>query len=142
MSWMHRLEARRAGAILINECEAFLTGRLAELWEQVGPSVPQWAWINLLAHGSADDLRSEMFEVPSGATCWSKARAFLAGEVLDAAAACGGLEDLQRSLLVPMELSLAGSSEVTRWDSRELVTAIEDALGAHRRSCQREKHNS
>ena len=40
------------GTIAI-ECEAFLTGSLAEYWDDKGMEIPVWAYMNLLAHGTA-----------------------------------------------------------------------------------------
>ena len=43
-------------SVVAQECEAFLNGTLAEYWEDKGIVVPVWAWINLLAHGSAAQI--------------------------------------------------------------------------------------
>ena len=40
------------GEVLGLECEAFLSGSLAEFWDDRGVVVPVWAWMNLLAHGT------------------------------------------------------------------------------------------
>ena len=65
-----------------------------------GDSVPAWAWTNLLAHGTAEDLRTE-----SGSPRlrgvgkyrqWRQARSYLAAEVLDCTGPCGSLLEVQR----------------------------------------------
>ncbi len=117
---------------LASDCEAFLNGRLAEQFEQRGDPVPVWAWTNLLAHGSADELASERTSPSThvaGATeRWWAARSYLAGSVLDASARSGGLELLQSRVLVPLELELSSRSEVDRWDRRRWVGTVEAAL--------------
>ena len=49
MRWSTQGEhwADEAGACLISECEAFLSGSYAEFLEERGKEVPPWAWLNL-----------------------------------------------------------------------------------------------
>jgi hypothetical protein len=56
-SWWRRGHQRRAEAALVTEGEAFLLGSLAELIERWAGSGPVWAWTNLLAHRTEEDLR-------------------------------------------------------------------------------------
>ena len=42
---------------MVGECEAFLLGRYVEHLESRSLAVPVWAWTNVLAHGTSDDLR-------------------------------------------------------------------------------------
>lgn len=96
---------------LVRDCEAFLAGRYVEYVLDRGDHVPTWAWTNLLAHGTEEQLRSpattfsvnwiELLEP------WLKARAYLAGEILDGAYRDGPLCRVQRRLIVPLELKLA-----------------------------------
>ena len=46
-----------AEAQVAAECESFLTGTYAETVGELGGTVPAWGWVNLLAHGSAAQLR-------------------------------------------------------------------------------------
>ncbi len=117
---------------LASDCEAFLDGRLAEQFEQRGQPVPVWAWTNLLAHGTEEDLASER-TAPSPHVGgvdgrWWAARSYLAGSVLDASVRSGGLEALQARVLVPLELELSSRSEVERWDRRRWVSTVEAAV--------------
>lgn len=99
------------GRELVRECEAFLTGRYVEHVLDRGDHVPTWAWTNLLAHGDAEQLRApaRSFAVNWAELLepWLQARAYLAGEILDAAYREGSLSRVQRRLLVPFELRLA-----------------------------------
>jgi hypothetical protein len=92
----------------ISELEALLGGTYVEYLEQKGLSVPPWAWINLLAHGSEGDLRSAARARPRpflSVNVWRHARSYLAGEVLGAADRTGSLAEFQAAVLVPRELA-------------------------------------
>jgi hypothetical protein len=112
---------------LIEECEAFLSGRYVELCEFRGDAVPVWAWLNLLAHGTDDDLRTVAAQRAS-ADRWRQARTFLAGELLDLVdlAGAGGpsLPLLQRDALVPFELDLISCPGASAWQPRILVSGL------------------
>ncbi|MDY7106269.1 MAG: hypothetical protein S0880_34230 [Actinomycetota bacterium] len=90
------------------DCEAMLTGAAAERLMRTGRPVPPWAWVNLLAHGSAADLRRPpMMAASLAERPWCRARAHLAGQLartVDADVA--PLARLQREVLVPLELAL------------------------------------
>jgi hypothetical protein len=124
--------SRRSGIELVTECEAFLQGRLAESLEIRAESVPVWAWTNLLAHGSERYLRAEGARArrPSGGPDaeWRLARSFLATEVLYCAHLHGSLAELQRAVLVPLELKLASSTEVASWRPGRWAATVERAL--------------
>lgn len=47
---------RRTESVLVVECEAFLAGRYAQYLDTKNLRVPDWAWLNVLAHGSQDDI--------------------------------------------------------------------------------------
>lgn len=133
--WRRRL--RRAEQELSADCEAFLSGRLAERFGAGVTSVPAWSWTNLLAHGTEEDLRAEheCLSAPApdlGERRWRRARAYLAGKVLEEARSSGSLARLQREVLVPLELDLARSSEAVAWWPAQWVAAIEKALQGHR----------
>jgi hypothetical protein len=127
---------------LVAECEQVLLGRYVERLEGLGQPVPVWAWTNLLAHGEEVDLRGRTAP-PSGrwsrsSSDWEPARSFLAGEVLDLID--GGplsLMELQRSVLIPLELELAANADVAHWRPEQLVTTVlavlQDARSRRRR---------
>ena len=138
-----RLSRARHASELVGECEAFLAGYLAER-KEAEASVPVWAWTNLLAHGAEQDLRSDR-EASRGrrASSWSSwdewhdARSYLAAELLDLAEAYGPLDEIQRGVLVPLELELASSAETAGWGPRQLVARVLTALGTYRRAARR-----
>lgn len=118
---------------LVAECEAFLSGGLTDLLETKRP--PVWTWTNLLAHGNGEDLRSASFD----ASCddWRRARAYLASSLLALAATYGPLEEIQKQVLVPLELDLASRPEVRSWEPRGWASTVERALERYRRECRR-----
>lgn len=115
------------GARLVAECEAFLAGTLSEDACESAGRVPVWYWVNLLAHGDADQLRA-IHATPTTQrdrfADWRVARSFLAGEVLDRVEPGGTtLPHLQRDALVPLELNLLSQRATRRWSPGDLVTA-------------------
>lgn len=132
---------RDEGGELAAACEAVLRGRYVEHLEERHCRVPAWAWVNLLAHGSAEDLENATSLAGDGQPQrWRAARAYLAGEILGVADRGGtSLRDLQRDVLVPLELHLA-SSEPTRGSRPgDLVTGVLAALEAHERDHRRRR---
>lgn len=89
--------------------QSLLDGTLPERAGGRARRLPPWAWISALVHGDRHGL--EQLACRQGdrdaAASWAQAVGFLAGEVLDLA---GGqderLVDLQRRILVPVELDL------------------------------------
>ena len=120
---------------LASETEAFVLGHLAECSLALGGDVPIWAWTNLLAHGSTEDLRAEAGacgQTGGGdAGHWREARSYLAGEVLHSAELCSSLDIVQRTVLVPLELSLAASPAVALWRPNHWVAVVETTLASH-----------
>jgi len=118
---------------LAEECEAFLSGGLVEHIES--RRAPVWTWTNLLAHGTEEELRAESFA--SSSDEWRKARAYLASSLLALASTCGPLEEIQKRVLIPLELELAARPEVEAWEPRGWASAVERAFEAYRRQCRR-----
>jgi hypothetical protein len=122
----------RVGRALVADAAAFLRGDLAEVWEHEVGYVPAWVWTNRLAHGTEAELRadSEGSRAIGGASGdrWRRARAFLAGEVLESAANYGSLSALQRDVLVPLELGLSSSTKAVSYSLAEWVASVESAL--------------
>lgn len=103
MSWRRTQAEAKA---LVAETDAFLHGRYAELVESTDEQVPVWAWMNLLAHGSLDALRNEERQLRQ-TKGWQLSRAFLAGEIVDRIdSGSVTLDELQRTVLVPLELDI------------------------------------
>lgn len=53
---------RRRGRDLIQECEAYLAGQYVGYLEVRNEHVPNWAWLNVLAHGDPARFRSLVAE--------------------------------------------------------------------------------
>jgi hypothetical protein len=120
----------RCGTIVL-ECEAFLHGTLAEYWDDKGLPVPPWAWLNLLAHGSENQIRASI-ACPSrprrASRSWRTARAYVAYALLTLLDAECTLADMQRSLLIPLEFQMAERPEVARWSPRQWADVVDVAL--------------
>jgi hypothetical protein len=111
----------------VKECEAFLEGKFAESGMPAGELVQVWAWINLLAHGTEEQLRREVL-MPAYVDDWHRARALLAARLLtDAGAGDTSLEMIQRDVLVPLELEVV-SSRVAYRSAPQLVIGVLSAL--------------
>lgn len=113
---------------MVEECEAFFAGTFVELCEERATPVPAWAWMNLLAHGTEDQLSVGITQHPSAGR-WRHARAFLAGELLDVTD--GGrprLPEFQHDVLVPLELDVMSRPGADRWQPGQLVSVLLDAF--------------
>lgn len=127
---------------LSDDCAAFLLGTLAEYRVAHNQIVCAWEWMNLLAHGEVEDLRSEVAGVeqhrsplPSATGAgWRTARSYLASELLDLIERGTSLRELQQQTLVPLELELACDPQATRWRPHQWVLTVESALGASRKA--------
>lgn len=111
------------GAALAAECEAFLAGHYADHLVREVQIVPAWAWMNLIAHGTEDQIREAATTFV--ARGWPGASRFLAGELIDLVeSGLEPLDELQRSYLVPLELELASLPWTARWSPAQLVAAV------------------
>ena len=116
---------------MVGECEAFLLGRYVEHLESRSLAVPVWAWTNVLAHGTSDDLRRTADDSrvgPVDTREWRAARAYVAAELLEATARGQSLAETQRQLIVPLELRLAARSDVGRWTPQRWVTTVRSSI--------------
>jgi len=112
-----------------DECEAFLAGGMVEYQTATGRPIAGWAWLNRLAHARGAELliiASGGFE--SDPPPWRDALAYLAREALERAETQGGITQVQRQLLVPLELQLIGDPAALRMRPGELVARVLDVL--------------
>ncbi|MGH9074194.1 MAG: hypothetical protein ACRDZQ_08750 [Acidimicrobiales bacterium] len=121
---------------LAGECEAFLAGRYAEYLEGQGVGVPMWARLNRLCHlDEAGVLALAEGRAPRRRRedpVWTAALAYLAEEVLTTAARWGTtVAEVQRSVLVPLELGLARGNQRASARPAALVRTVAQALGEH-----------
>jgi hypothetical protein len=95
-----------------DEFDSYLAGTYAGWLMRRRQSVPAWAWVNQLAHGTVaelDELRSGVFpptDPEVDVSLWQQVLTFLATEVLDRAENDDELRELQRAVLIPVELRL------------------------------------
>ena len=131
MWWYRRWRAERE---LVGECDAFLSGCYVERLRQRLLPVPGWAWTNLLAHGSEQELRSDASRPPDPLDRhWPAARAYLSAQVLTAVERGRALPELQCEVLQPLELDLAalGCHDPACW-VRRVSAALGSAGHRHR----------
>ena len=109
------------------ECEAFLSGSYVEYLERRGQRIPEWAWLNAVAHAGSKTLRALAALGPRRPRrrvplTWRDAVSFLARELLSLAGGpSGDVARFQRAL-VPLELDLAGGRRHTRLSPELLVS--------------------
>ena len=128
--------ASRRGSDLVRESEVYLSGNYAEYLETRNENVPNWVWLSVLAHGTRGQLRSLVDQntlygrAGMRTSVWWQAVAFLAGEILSQRDDDLGLDELRRSVLVPLELNgLAAGRRPQR--PGDLVRSVLDALDEH-----------
>lgn len=119
---------------------AFLHGHYVEHCLSHGDAVPDWAWLNLLAHGTTDELRHDSQAGRSG-DHWHQARAFVADEILDHVARRRiPLETFQRDVLVPLELDSIACRTTPLWTpggfAGGLLTLLSGRPRAPRNRCR------
>jgi hypothetical protein len=128
---MKKRERSEDDSVLVQECEAFLEGTLAEHLDERGIVVPVWAWTNLLAHGGPEQITDCVCSpdhLRRSDRDWSVARALVAFEIFDLMEAGYLLEDLQQDVLIPLELEMASRPEVSRWAPRQWLDSVETAI--------------
>ncbi len=130
----HNHQSQVGESELVEECEAFLSGHYAQHLEHDGRLVPDWAWLNVLAHGSEQDVRDLAAQRWGAADGGLRlAWAFVAQDLLTEAQSRGDeVIELQQSTLVPLEIELAGARSETHWV--QVVGTVLTALAEHSHS--------
>ena len=130
------MNVRRSARKMVQECDVYLSGHYAEYLENRNRPVPDWAWLSILAHAPPEHLRALVTENArwdgrqTRTTVWWQAVGFLAGEILSQQDDDRSLDQLRRSVLVPLELKqLIDGRPFHR--PRQLVTTVLDALDQH-----------
>lgn len=130
--WRRRKRDRESGGKLTgfdtgvgDECEAFLAGRLAAHLQDLGRPVPAVGWLNQVVHATPRELsmlavNGEAYAIQPLA--WCRAVGYLARCLLERARETGRpIEQLQRDLLLPLELELIGDPGAAALDSAEVT---------------------
>jgi hypothetical protein len=117
-------------AVLGDEVEAFLEGRLVEHLLARGRVVPAWTVLNKVAHATFEELvglaRSGASE--GAEPVWLRAQRALAAELVDRSSTPGGVVGVQREMLVPLELWLIERSQAETMTSRRVIEIASDVL--------------
>ena len=124
---------------LVRETECFLGGRYAyDLWAR-GLPVPDWAWVNVLAHAPHGLLAAlaatEQSECDQAGDLgkWQEAMAFLARQFLATATRTGQpLDTIQRQVALRLELEQYRADEGGVRAPKQLVDAVVSALEPYR----------
>ncbi len=132
--WNERVASSEERA-LVRECEIFMSGRYATFLYARGLDVPQWAWLSELAHAPAERLSAAAVQARRRRAHiypprrWQGATSLVAHELVATAQRTGDtLEDIQRLVLLPIELELADPLGHSATDSARLVDEVRRAL--------------
>jgi hypothetical protein len=119
--------------------EAYRAGRYAEHLLDLGAAIPGWAWVNALAHGNVLDIAAAALASPNPASVpepyrpWFRARSAMAQALMRVTVRRGTrLRDVQRAVLLGMELELAATAEVLERDPVEVTALVLEALESDR----------
>jgi hypothetical protein len=123
------------GRRLVAECEAYLSGRFAELVASRGDPVPPWAWLNQVAHAEPEDVvalarsGTRPGRLGQGPQDWRVAVGRIAAEVVGRAGTSpAGIRSLQVQVLLPVELSLMGEKAHLALTPEALVRVVGSAV--------------
>ena len=109
---------------LAAECESFLSGAYVERCDSRGEPVPVWAWMNVLAHGTEEELRALVANRPVDDE-GHQALAYVAGELVDLAEdGYFDLETYQREVLMPLELDMLDCPTSRAWSAAQLASGL------------------
>ena len=134
-SWFRALDSRSSwdSPGVADEAGAFLDGHLVESMKSAGTTVPPWMWLNAVAHGDQERLAWLASDLggaavggsgAAGGSGWRWARARLAAELLSAGNGDAAVvAALQRDVLVPLELSLSHSEDLSPGALVDIVVA-------------------
>ncbi len=117
---------------VVVEATRLLTGRARQAYPPER-GAPAWAAVNLLAHATAPELRGVAGQrtADQGAG-FAAALSYLAAALLSSAPSAGELLEVQRELLVPLELDLLGSAVPSPATLGQLTALLIDTIETHR----------
>ena len=133
---------RRSGADeqefeVATDCERFLEGSYLRHLCSTRDQVPHWVWLSTLAHATPDGIvaiatRSSDLEKRPELLAWSRALSFLACELIQRSAKSDQtVSELQRSVLVPLELQMMGTSIGPSEMTRRVLLALQQRSSHH-----------
>ena len=138
MRWNRQGEPAQPPGDIGSDCEAFLHGTHVEYLDSAACIIPSWAWLNVLAHGTEDQITSlangasSQYEAAGRGTEWASMMSLLAVEMLGLAKATSrSVSEIQRSILVDVEPALARECDNRCPRPREVVGRTMAALHGH-----------
>jgi hypothetical protein len=125
---------------LADEVEAFLGGRFVDHLASHGQPVPAWTVLNRLAHADHAELvrlvDGELLEARFGGPkphAWAVPERFIAANLLVTRGTTPeALRDVQRSVLVPLELQLIDETRHEKMTAEQVLDAGARALETYR----------
>ena len=108
-----------------DECEAFLSGRLAACLQLRSRLVPPVGWLNQVVHGTPNELAflascANSFAIQPA--MWRRAVGYLSQTLLERAEETGRpVAGLQQDLLVPLELELMADPAAIELDAADVI---------------------
>jgi hypothetical protein len=125
-----------AESSIVADCERFLTGQLLGSLSALDRPVPQWVWINTLAHGSEADLErlagrsAPLQTAPSEGDVWRRSSAFLAARLLERSRQVAvPVHELQRAVILPIELRALRERLGPSTVFRLVIAGLTDQIG-------------
>lgn len=130
----HQPPKKHPKPTVADECEAFLSGHIADLYEESDLSVPCWARLNRLAHGSLADLERLATDAtaPSGRLAdatWRYTLKRLATQLLADSHDPEVLRRRQAAVLWPLEDELIAAHDGPVRTPSELFRLVVTVLG-------------
>lgn len=117
---------------VVIQAEELLSGGAAAGYRKRGSRVPAWAHINLLAHGSYEDLAQMAARAGHGhPSTWDCAVSDLARDLVRLDLNGTALGDLQEAALIPLELELLARHQSEPITPAQLTTLVRGALDQH-----------
>jgi hypothetical protein len=121
---------------LADEVEAFLGGRFVDHLARHGQPVPAWAVVNRLAHADHAELvrlvDGDLLDARYGAAkphAWAVPERFIAANILVTRGATPEhLREIQRGVLVPLELRLIEDTRHEKMTAEQVLDAVARSL--------------
>jgi hypothetical protein len=124
----------KAAADAVDEAERLLSGRLLNPPDLCRRHLPAWTLVAALGHASRDELFGmTAWKRGSDTGRWASTLAFLAGETLEVAEDERALLRIQRTTLIPLELSLLSGRVTSPTTPGDVVSLVTAALNARLR---------
>lgn len=117
---------------VVTQAEELLCGSAAAGYRRRLSRVPVWAHVNLLAHGSYEDLARTAARAGHGhPSTWDVAVSGLAQDLVRLDLNGTALRVLQHEVLIPLELELLARHQSEPTTPMQLTALVRGALGQH-----------